>query len=162
MKIQMKAAALFAGLALLAGTTAAGCEGVADDLPAVVHDLHPLAIDLGHGGETLTPGDLKNIASKTGVSDLSGAASSVGGSNVLRQVKSATENLDPATANAVIAKACQQASLSPAPPPLAEPVNQDTVDTVQAALQKATNNNSYEDFAAYALCQASEIADSNN
>jgi hypothetical protein len=164
MKIQMKAAALFAGLALLAGTTAAGCEGAAHELPSVVHDLpevlHPLAIDLGHGGETLSPGDLRSIAGKTGVSDLKGAASSVASSTVLSQVNADTDNLDAASANAVIAKACQLANLSPAPPPPAAPLNQDSVNTVQTALQNATNNNGYEDFAAYALCRAAEIADS--
>lgn len=155
MKRFTRAVALFAGLILLPGTTAAGClEHSGDDAPAAENAVHDAAIDLGHDDKvTLSGHTLEGIRSHVGGSaSADELAGEEGESQVHTTLERITEHLDADTANDIIEAACQVEGLSPDSPPSPPPLLPEV--GAEKALKTAAEGDPSEQFAARAICAA--------
>jgi hypothetical protein len=152
-------AALAVGIVVLAG------KAVRDTIYDGPGAVHAAAIDLGHDTtEELSPADLHGIAADVRLpgTGISGAVSSIPGSALLGYIHRATEMMDADTAYEVISKACQLANVGPPQPVLVIPLNQGaSAGDISQELRNAQDTQAGQ-FAAYAICEAADLADGLN
>lgn len=155
-----KKAALFAGLVLLPGTMAASCAGhAAED---VSHDSGPLAASLNFGRETLhlSESDLQAAEGDAGLSGgLRGLVNGTSAASVWQAIGNATDGLSADDAKNVIENACKLVQL-PAASPATVLAPQGATEKVREELQNAMNGSRDAQFAAYVVCQGTELGNS--
>jgi hypothetical protein len=148
MGLRLKYAALAVGLMLFGGTVA-GC----DDVPAFIHEASGLSKDTFDG----IAHDLRLPAR-----DVPALEKKIPDTVVAHSLNDAVDGLDPSDANEVIANACDLAGISLGQPP---PNYPDPLDVSKAenALRTSQNSRDWsEEFAAWAICSASQAADKVN
>lgn len=152
-----KSAALFVGLVLLPGTMAASCIGHAADDAG--HDPGGLEASLNFGRETLRlpESDLQTAEGHAGLSGgLPGLVNGESAASVWQAVGEDTDGLKADVAKNVIENACNLVQL-PSASPTTTLADQGDTEKVRQELQNAKNGSRDAQFAAYVVCQGTNI-----